>query len=122
MIIYFDASLPDTTTPELRLRVADHYGGRVEIPGRIDAFYDRYDDGRSSVDFHPGTPLNLETVGVLRNTRDSVGIAFSAAGGHGQTIIAHVEIAIRGQVVASEAVTFVANPGSWESLVSIRYR
>lgn len=122
MIIRFDNGLADATRPALCLRVTDNYGNNVHVPGRIDAFYDRYDDGRSFVDLIPNVPLQLSAVSELRDSRDAVGIAFAVAGGYGQTIIAHVEVTIGGQMVASEAVAFVANPGSWESLVNIRYR
>lgn len=122
MIVVFSSGLSDDTSVDLRIRVTDTQGRVVKSNGELCAFYDRYDDGRSSLPISPNVNYPLGNVGSLRNTRDTVGIALTLAAGRAETIVVHVVILIAQEVVSSEAVTFIANPGSWESMVSIRYR
>ena len=122
MIVVFSSGLSDDTSVDLRIRVTDTQGRVVTSNDELCAFYDRYDDGRACLPITLNVNYPLGNVGSLRNTRDTVGIALTRAAGHAETIVVHVVILIAQEVVSSEAVTFTPNPGSWESMVSVRYR
>ncbi len=122
MIVVFGSSMSDESSVDLRVRVSDMQGRAMELNGSLDVYYDRYDDGRACLAIEPNTNYALGTVGTLRNTRDTVGIALTIASGREESIVVHIAILIQQDIVASEAITFIANPGSWESELSIRYR
>lgn len=114
--------MSDDSCVDLRVRVTDIDGRAVQLNGNLSVFYERYDDGRLCLPIPLNVNHSLGSVGSLRNTRDTVGLALTVLAGHAETIIVYIALLIEQEVITTEAVTFVATPGSWESAVSIRYR